>query len=141
MSQENKGVLEKMGGFGEKIKTIIYIYIIPIVVATNTFNILWNTGTQNAAQIEYNDNAQKRRIENAISIQALRDEILLLKKEKEFIDKMHAIELKFEHNEQQRLKDKAEFDRKIAKFKNQEYIEDIDEWKLKYKELKEKGSQ
>lgn len=113
-----KDVLNKVQGFGSTVKEIMITYIVPVVVATNTFNIIWNKGLDNAEQIEYNDQKDKRRIEHGLDILTLKLEVQRQKDLRE--------------QEQKLFKVWQEF----GKFRLEESQEDVEEWSLKYKELK-----
>jgi len=74
-----ENAIDKVESLGSKLKNLFYVYVIPIVVATNTFNIIWNRGTENAQRIEYNEGQTKRRITNAIREEDLRTKLELQK--------------------------------------------------------------
>lgn len=117
-------VLEKVGGFGDKIKNIFYVYIIPIVVITNAYNIIWNTGTKNAEDIEYNNQAGKRRLNSAVQIAELK---IALQREKDLRERDNLL------NEIMKdfTKEIKRIDDRIDVFKFEELKEDIQEEKDK----------
>tara|TARA_R110000772_G_scaffold36098_4_gene86654 strand:+ start:9814 stop:10050 length:237 start_codon:yes stop_codon:yes gene_type:complete len=58
---------------------VVIPVVISLLVISNTFTRIVSTIEQNTYQIEYDNQASKRRIENADRIQALEFEIILCK--------------------------------------------------------------
>tara|TARA_R110000772_G_scaffold9765_1_gene31841 strand:+ start:222 stop:458 length:237 start_codon:yes stop_codon:yes gene_type:complete len=58
---------------------VVIPVVISLLVISNTFTRIVSTIEQNTYQIEYDNNASKRRIDNADKIQALEFELILCK--------------------------------------------------------------
>ena len=109
--------LNNVKTWGSTVKEIMVTYILPVVLATNAFNLLWNRGVENEEKIVYNDGAQKKRINHAVKILKLETEI---QRQKDLREQDKIISDLKEH-----------FTKIISDFKLEEKQEDIQEEKDK----------
>jgi len=72
---DNESVLSKVEGFGSSIRNVVMYFVLPIVVITNTYNILYSGQSDNREDIEYNNNAAVKRISNAIITAQLKQDV------------------------------------------------------------------